>query len=139
MYREGTVFLAILMAAGLSACTPGDRPGTEKNEDAVDEQADRAQETFSRTAKLRIDDMQERMDQVAERLDEASDSVKTEVKPQLDDWKQKASDLEKRIDDFDADTPTAQKEFESRVNQELDELAQTLNETSQKVAPAAAR
>lgn len=139
MNREATAFMAILLAAGLFACAPGDRPGTESNEEAVDEQADKAKETFARTAKLRLEDMEQRMEQVAERLDEAPESVQTELKPQVEDWKTRASDLEKRIDDFDPDTPETQREFETRVNEELDELAQALNEHSQRVAPAAAR
>ena len=139
MFRETTSFLAILFAAGLVACTPGDRPGNDTQEEAADDQADKEQDTFARTAKMRIDDMEQQMESVTERLNDAPEAVQTELKPQVDDWKQRASDLDNRIDDFNPETPESQREFQARVNEELDELARTLNEHSQKVQPAAAR
>jgi len=139
MYHQATAFLAICIAAGLTACSPSGRQGTDLNEETVDERADRAQETFSRTAKLRIDDMEQRMEQVAERLDEAPESIQQEMKAQVEDWQQRASDLDSRIDDFDPETPEVQREFQARVSEELDELARALNEHSQRVSPAAVR
>ena len=139
MFRETTSLLAILFAAGLVACTPGDRPGADTGEEVADDQADREQETFSRTAKMRIDDMEQQMEQVTEHLNDASETVQNELKPQVEDWKQRAADLDNRIDDFNPETPESQREFQARVNEELDELARTLNEHSQKVQPTAAR
>jgi hypothetical protein len=139
MFRETTSFLAILFAAGLVACTPGDRPGNEPQEEAADDQADKEQDAFARTAKMRIDDMEQQMDQVTERLNDAPEAVQNELKPQVADWKQQAADLGNRIDDFNPETPESQREFQARVNEELDELARTLNEHSQKVPPTAAR
>jgi hypothetical protein len=139
MFRETTSWLAILFAAGLVACTPGDRPGTDTGEEVADDEADREQETFSRTAKMRIDDMQQQMEQVTEHLDDAPEAVQNELKPQVEDWKQRVSDLDNRIDDFNPETPESQREFQARVNEELDELARMLNDHSQKVQPAAAR
>jgi hypothetical protein len=83
--------------------------------------------------------MEQQMESVTERLNDAPEAVQNELKPQVDDWKQRASDLDNRIDDFNPETPESQREFQARVNEELDELARTLNEHSQKVPTPAAR
>jgi len=139
--HEGKWFMAFLLAAGLTACD-ADRPGANdanEAEDVAENQAEEAQEAFSRTAKSRIDAMQEQADQFESRVGEAPENMREELQAQIDDWQRRADDVENRIDDFDAQTPQQWSEFETRMNSELDELDRTLNELSQRVGNPPAR
>jgi hypothetical protein len=133
--------MALLLAGGLAACAPGDDEtgetgaATESRED----QAEQAQENFNRTAKSRIDALQERADQLDQRIDQAPENVRKDLDAQLADWKQKGDDLEGRIDNFKATSPEQWREFESRATTEMAELEQSLNELSKRIENPPAR
>jgi hypothetical protein len=132
---EGRWFMALLLAGGLSACTPGedDTAETGAATESREDQAEQAQANFNRTAKSRIDALQERADQLDERVGQAPEKVREDLEAQLADWKQKADDLEGRIDNFEATSPEQWREFESRATAEMSEIEQSLNELAKRV------
>ncbi|MGH9319328.1 MAG: hypothetical protein ACRD3V_05490 [Vicinamibacteria bacterium] len=134
------LFTAFLLAAGLIACNPADQPvEDDAAEEAVEEGVDATQEAFNRTAKSRIEAMEEQMSQLADRVDEAPENMREELNAQIDDWQRRADDLEGRIDSFDAEGEQQWREFETRVNTELDDLDRSYNELSQRLTAPTTR